>query len=101
MDLAFALAQIMMPQHPRGDGAPWPPHFADGGELIVRRACGQLLDVMRGYSQSQIAMRPHIGPTHGHEQIDVGAPHTDALEFDQRRARRCVVPMCGRTAIWL
>src|SRR5439155_7384950 len=86
-----AQAQVVVPQQSRRDGTPRPPALADPVELLRGGPASKLFDFLHRAGQYQIGGGPDIGPEQRHQQIDVGAPTTDPVESDQRRACGVVV----------
>jgi hypothetical protein len=80
----------MVPEEARGDG---PPRAPRGRDPLEARGGGRVSDpfeLAESSIEREVALGPDVGTTKGHEEIDVRAPPADALELEERRARRVI-----------
>jgi len=67
--------QVVRPQEPGRDRAPWRPGAGQGLLLIFRREIIQALEPEQ--RQRQVSLRPNIGTSQRHEVVDVYTPRPE------------------------
>src|SRR2546428_13679830 len=72
-----------MPENTGGDRAPREPGSGHARELFRIGKATEALDLLCGSGQSQITLRPDVGPAKRHKEIDVSGPWTHAWKLQQ------------------
>ncbi len=72
-----------MPENAGGDRAPRDPGIGQVRELFSVGKTTDLFDLLCGFGQCQIALRPNIGSEQRHQKVDVCGPRTDAGKLQQ------------------
>lgn len=80
-----------MPENPRGHCSPGRPRAGHTPESLLGGAAAEPLDLVRCLGQSKISVRPDVGATESHEQVDVCGPRSDAGNQQQARSRFVVL----------
>src|SRR5689334_18378680 len=76
-------AEVVMPQETCGHCAPGPPGLRELDLLVVRRPAVELEHLAKCLSKCKVALRPDVGTTERHEQVDVRTPAANAADRDQ------------------
>ena len=78
------VAQVEVPEDPRGGGAVRPPRLAERLQLERCRAQLEAAHATRGLLERDVPDGPYVGPPKRGEEVDVGRPGADAGQRDER-----------------
>ena len=88
-----------MPEEPRRDGSPWPPHGTERGHLRGIGPVAEALDLGDGCLEGHVAGRPDVGSPEDHQQVDRRGPRADARDRLERLVDGVIVESGQRVEI--